>query len=95
MTRPCIVFQLYHTVFEMKTNGNLIKLNPYIVSNMFVTTRFLLENPTGDDGGVAAGDEAQSVFELTRTRNSFIDELLEVCDLCLYFLIFVRVVYDG
>lgn len=37
-----------------------------------------VENPEGDDGGVAAGDEAQSVLELARTRNGFIDELLEL-----------------
>ena len=40
------------------------------------------ENPDGDHGGVAAGDEAQSVLEFTRTRNNFLDELLEVS--CFY-----------
>jgi len=36
------------------------------------------ENPDGENGGIAAGDEAQTVLELTRTRNVFIDELLEL-----------------
>jgi len=36
------------------------------------------ENPDGDEGGVAVGDEACTVLELTRTRNAFIDELLEL-----------------
>jgi len=37
-----------------------------------------IENPEGDVGGVAAGDEAETVLMLTRTRNMFIDELLEL-----------------
>ena len=37
-----------------------------------------IENPEGEEGGVAAGDEAESIFMLTRTRNLFIDELLEI-----------------
>lgn len=36
------------------------------------------ENPDGENGGIAAGDEAQTILELTRTRNAFIDELLEL-----------------
>lgn len=71
-------------IFPMCNYGNIICLRSMAFSKMAsmeIQTAFLfllfsfVENP---DGGVATGQEALSVMENTATRNTFIDELMEV-----------------